>query len=302
MRRASSLSISWSLPRQLLLAAPLLGAVGCASGGGAKPNDDVQMVRALPPDAAPPPEADGMPPGFRAAFAAADARARVIVYHQQCSATVLRLRATGIFGAAAQAPRAVYCERTADGLPVGGVYDIDSAFTITRRLTLVRLDGARPKYLETIDTARLARNAKLVRDVTREVLAGMRRQGRTFVVVPFATEVGVAEAWVVPVASAVRSAVLGGDVAYVRAADGSLQRVVDRAATWRVVSVPASGVVTLNSAEREVAAVGDVTVARGLAERGRDVALRTAVATSSLVRGADPSGSRFTWEHARKAP
>jgi len=279
---------------------PLVSAIGCASGGkGKASNDDVHTVRALPPDAGPTPDADAMPSGFRSAFVAADMRARAIVYYQQCSATVLRLRAGGAFGALAQAPRAVYCERTSDGIPIGGVYDVDSMFTRARRLTMVRLDGTRPKYLEAIDTTRITRSAKLVRDVTRDVSSGLRKQGRAFAVVPFFASDGGTEAWVIPVASAARSVVLGGEVSYIRADDGSLSRVTDHGSTWKVIPLPANGVVTLVSAERDVAGVGDLTVARSLTERGRMVVVKTQTATSSLVPGSDPSGSRFTWEHAR---
>ncbi len=282
----------------------LLIAAACASGGGAKSVDEnVQAVRALPPDPAPRAAADGMPAGFNLAFTAADARARTVLYYQQCSATVLRLRASGTFGVAASAPRAVYCERTADGVPVGGVFDIDSSFTKARRITLIRLDGTRPRYTAAIDTARLVREARIVRDVTRDVSAAIRRQGRYITVVPYSPSDGPLEAWVIPLSTGgARSVVLGGDMVFARAADGTLARTVDHSATWRVTTVPATGIVQLNSAERDVPAVADLAVARALAERGRDVAVKTSVSINSLVRGLDPSGSRFTWEHTRVSP
>lgn len=283
----------------------LFAATACASGGGPKPvEENVQAVRALPPETAPPPPTDGMPSGFGAAFNAADARARAVVYYQQCYATVLRLRASGTFGAAASAPRAVYCERTADGLPIGGLYDIDSAFTRARRLTLIRLDGARPKYTDAIDTTRLVREAQLVRDVTRDVTTTIRRQGRYTTVVPITQGDGVTEAWVIPLSSGgARTTVLGGDIGIVRDASGALKRNVDHSASWKVVTVPAGGIVQLASAEREVPTVADLAAARSLAERGRDVIVRTSVSVNTLVRGFDPTnGSRFTWEHARATP
>ena len=283
----------------------LLVATACASGGGPKPGDEnAQAVRALPPDLTPPPRADGMPPGFGAAFNAADIRARAVVYYQQCYATVLRLRATGTFGAAASAPRAVYCERTAAGLPIGGLYDIDSAFTRARRLTLIRLDGARPKYVEAVDTVRLVREAHLVRDVTREITTAIRRQGRYTTVVPFTQSDGSTEVWVIPLPTGgARSTVLGGDIGSVRDAAGALRRNVDHTSTWKVRPIPAAGVVQFASAERDVPAVADLAVARALAERGRDVIVTTGGSVNTLVRGFDPSsGSRFTWEHARVVP
>lgn len=283
----------------------LVAATACASGGGPRPvEENVQAVRALPPETTPPPAADGMPTGFGAAFNAADARARAVVYYQQCYATVLRLRASGAFGATASAPRAVYCERTAEGLPIGGVYDIDSAFTRARRLTLIRLDGSRPKYTDAVDTVRLVREAHLVRDVTRDITAAIRRQGRYTTVVPITQASGVTEAWVIPLSSGgARTTVLGGDIGIVRDAAGALTRTVDRSATWKVVPVPAAGIVQFASAEREVPAVADLAVARALAERGRDVTVRTSVSVNTLVRGFDPaSGSRFTWDHTRATP
>ena len=283
----------------------LLVATACASGGGPKPGDEnAQAVRALPPDLTPPPRTDGMPPGFGAAFNAADIRARAVGYYQQCYATVLRLRATGTFGAAASAPRAVYCERTAAGLPIGGLYDIDSAFTRARRLTLIRLDGARPKYIEAVDTVRLVREARLVRDVTRDITTAIRRQGRFTTVVPFTPTDGSTEVWVIPLPTGgARSTILGGDLGIVRDAAGALKRSVDHTASWKIVPIPTAGVVQFASAERDVPSVADLVLARTLAERGRDVILKTATSVNTLVRGFDPgSGSRFTWEHARVVP
>ena len=264
----------------------------------------MQSVRALPPEVAPATVNDGMPTGFGVAFAAADLRARAALYYQQCAATVTRLRVTGTFGAMASAPRNVYCERTSDGVPIGGVFDIDTGFTKARRVTLVRLDGSRPRFVDAIDTARVVREARLVRDVTREFAASMRRQGRAFAVVPFSPGDGTSEGWVLPVSGVgARSSVLGGDIALIRDASGALRRSVDRAGSWRSITVPASGIVQLKSAEREVPAVADLVLARSLAERGRDVMLTTTVSRSTLVRATDPAtGSRFSWEHARLAP
>jgi hypothetical protein len=245
-----------------------------------------------------------MPPGFSAAFAAADLRARAVVYYQQCAATVVRLRATGTFGPAGAAPRLVYCERTSDGIPIGGVFDIDSGYSKPRRLSIVRLDGARARYTDAIDTARIAREARLVRDVTRDVTPAMRKLARQFAVAPVSLADGTSEGWVLsfPAVNA-RSAILGGDIALTRNADGTLRRLVDRSATRRVMPLASSGIVQLTSAERDAPAVADLVVARSLAERGRDVIVSTMVARSTLSRGLDPaSGSRFVWEHTRITP
>lgn len=287
--------------------APLLAlmlasfATACASGGKS-PDNDVQPVRALPPDSAPPPPVDGMPAGFGAAFTMADARARAVLYYQQCSATIVRLRASGSLGATASAPRTVYCERNADGLPLGGVFDIDTGYTRARRLTMIRLDGARARYTGAIDTVRVAQAARLVRDITREIAAVVRRTGRSYSVVPLTQADGTIEGWVIPVSTRARTAILGGDMAFVRDAAGTLRRIADRTATWKLITVPVTGLVRLTSAERDVAAVSDLAAARSLAERGRDVIVATTIAKSALVPGLDPSGSRFRWEHERSTP
>src|SRR6476661_668088 len=117
--------------------ATLALSVACASGSGSRETAS-RPASVAPPETRPAPKGDGMPTGFASAFAAADARARAVVYWQQCSATVLRLRAAGAFGAVARAPRSVHCERTDDGVPVGGVFDIDTGYTKARRVTLVR--------------------------------------------------------------------------------------------------------------------------------------------------------------------
>ncbi len=275
----------------------------CASKGGAVANEATHEVRVLPPEAPVPPISDGMPAGFGPAFAAADASARSVVYYQQCAATMVRLRATGKFGPAASAPRLVHCERTADGVPIGGVFDIDSAFTRPRRLTLIRLDGARDRYTLAVDSARITREARLMRDVTREIVLVLRRQGRAVTVSPLSQN-GISEVWLLPaVAASSKAIVMGGDIGVVRAADGTLRRSIDRSTLRRVVNVPAAGVVTLQSAEPSVPAVADIVVARSLAERGRDVVLNTAASKSALGVAFDPStGSRFTWVHSRITP
>lgn len=290
-----------------LLGARCAGAVlvtallaGCASSG-AKPVD-TQPVRVLPPDAAPVTAADVMPAGFTTAFAAVDARARAALFQIQCSSTVLRLRASGSFGAVASAPRHVYCERNADGVPLGGVFDIDTGYTRARRLIMIRLDGARARYTAAIDTAQVAVGARLVRDITREVSPAWRRLARPFTVVSLPQDDASMEGWVIPLSPRAGREVLGGDVALSYAANGRLQRTVDRTASWKLVVVPPSGPVRLPSAERDVAAVADLVAARSLAERGREVTVTTAVARSTLVPGTDVSGSRFHWEHVPVSP
>jgi hypothetical protein len=274
----------------------------CASGGGAK-TDAPTPVTAPPADAAPAPTADGLPMGFATAFTAADARARSIVYYQQCLATVLRLRASGTFGKAASAPRAVYCERTADGVPIGGVFDIDSAFTSARRLTMIRLDGQRPRYAGAVDTVRVAVEAKLLRDINRDVATGWKMLARPYVLAPVAQSDGTIEGWVIPLATKARSVITGGDIGMTRASNGGLSRVADHLGTWKQVPLPATGPVKLMSAEREVPAVMDLVTARGLADGGREVAVMTAAVRSALVPGVDAAtGSRFTWQHARATP
>lgn len=278
----------------------LVGTLGaCASAPKAPPPPAETGVRALPPGEEPPPPPDRMPAGFRAAFGANDTRARAIAFYQACAATLSRLRASGTFGPAARAPRLFHCERTADGVPVGGVFDIDSAFARVQRLALVRLDGARPRHTDRVDTARIARQAQVARDANREVAAAWRRQGRPFFIVPYSPPQGPAEAWVIPYPTRARSVIMGGEVAFARGAGGALTRVVDRAAAWKQVAVPAEGMVVLASAEADVAAVADLVVARGLAEQGRPVAVVTRTARSALVPGVDPeTGARVVWEHA----
>src|SRR6187401_3579438 len=106
--------------RSMLAFPVILLTAGCASGSKTTP-EPVVGVQVLSIDSSPPTPVDRMPAGFRPAFATADARARAIVFYQQCESTVLRLRAAARFGAVATAPKHVHCERTADGVPLGGV-------------------------------------------------------------------------------------------------------------------------------------------------------------------------------------
>lgn len=226
-----------------------------------------------------------------------------MLFYQQCSATIVRLRAGGTFGAAAAAPKAIYCERTADGVPIGGVYDIDSAFSKPRRVALVRLDGARAKYTQPIDTARLAREAQLVRDVTKDVAVGWRLLKRPFTVAPVVQPDGTMEGWVMPLPTKARSAIVGGDIGMVRASATSFTRIADHLATWKQITIPAAGSIQLVSAEREVPAVADLVAARSLGELGRDVSVTTGAIKSALISAVDPAtGSRFSWQHAPVTP
>jgi len=291
-RRATGVLAPWVLTAWAL--------AGCASAPAT--GEMPVPVREAPPEVAPPPPTDGMTAAFRDAFAAADGRARAIAYYEMCSATVLRLRAAGTFGPAAAAPRTVHCERTAEGEPVGGVYEADTGYTRLRRLTLVRLDGSRPRYTGAVDSSRVLQAGKLQRDVTRLLSATYARQGRQFVAAPVSLPGAPVELWVVPWPSRARTIVTGGDVAWVRGANGAPQRTVDRTATWSVVPLPATGPIVVRSAEREIAAVGDLALARYYTDLGREVRVVTAMATSRLVPGLDPAtGARVVWQHAATA-
>lgn len=268
----------------------------CASAPG--PATAVARVDSLPA-AAPTAVADsaGLPATFYPAFREADARARTITYWLQCVPTIAQLRAAGRFGAAAAAPRAIYCARTADGVPVGGVYDIDSTYRTVKRLMLVRLDGARPRYTDAVDTVHVADEARLARDVTKTITVAWRAKNRPFSAVPVSTAAGV-EAWVIPRANKARSYVSGGDVGYRRSAEGVLQTVEDRSATWIQLNLPADGALRIYSSTRDVPAVADLVTARFHTELGRTVVVSTPMAESALVTGLDPeTGARVVWKH-----
>lgn len=286
---------SFRTPVVLLGVIALLAA--CA-GNAPTPETAAQPVRVAAPDSTPAVTTDGLPAGFAEQFALADARARAITYWLQCTATVARLRAQGTFGPAARAPRAIVCERTADGVPVGGVYDVDSAFTLIRRLQVVRLDGARPRFTEPLDTAQMLRGAKLARDVSRLVSPAWKRRNRPFSTVPIALSDGRVEAWVLPRPSRARSYVSGGDMGYTLAATGTPELVEDRSATWTQLNLAPTGPLRIYSSVRDVAAVADLVTARYQTELGRAVVVSTPVVESTLVPGLDPAtGARLVWKH-----
>jgi len=281
-----------------------LASVSCAGTARTAPIEQASPVRALPAgtDAAGSADADALPSGFREAFAEADSRARTIAYWYQCVGTIARLRAGGTFGPAAAAPRIIYCERTADGIPIGGVYDIDPTFRTVRRFSTVRLDGARPRYTGAIDTARVAMEAKLVNDVTRAITPAWTKLGRPFSVVPVPLPGGAMEAWAIPRATKARTFVTGGDVAYARNTDGTIRRTVDHTATWTQLPLAVNGAIAVRSAERDVAAVTDLVTARYHTDLGREVTVQTTTMSSTLVTGLDPAtGARVVWRHVAKS-
>lgn len=240
-----------------------------------------------------------LPDSLRAAFDSADARARALTYWLQCVPTIARLRADGRFGAAASAPSLIHCERLSDGVPIGGVFDVDSSVRTVARLQLVRLDGDRSPYTGPVDTARLAAEVRLVRAVTQSLGDSWRRQNRPFSAIPIARAGGGSEVWVIPRANRARMIVTGGDVGFVAGADGSPQRIADRSATWTQVPLPADGPLEIVSTVPAVPAVADLITARYHAEFGRSVSVRTPALLSRLVSGLDPvTGARVVWEHA----
>lgn len=290
------------MARRLLIGVSALLGAGLASACAATPPAAVAPVPDVSPvqvavDTAPPPPADGLSADFHTRFASNDARARAIVYWMQCTATVARLRAEGRFGSAARAPRAIHCSRTPDGVPIGGVFDIDSSFARVQRLSLVRLDGARPAHSDAVDTTAIAAAFHLARDVHRQVNRSWVAKKRPFSVVPIAAP--APEAWVIPRATKARSYVVGGDMGFARAATpDSLQLIDDHSATWTQLNLAASGPLRLFSSVRDVAAVTDLVTARWYAELGRGVSLSTPAAVSTLEAGFDPAtGARLVWRH-----
>lgn len=264
---------------------------------------DAQPVRMAPADSAPTAPADGLTPAFHEQFAEADARARAITYWMQCVGTVARLRASGSFGRAVAAPRAIYCTRTGDGVPVGGVYDIDSSYRKVTRLQLVRLDGARPRFTEALDTVRVAREARAVREVNRRLTAAWTKRNRPFSAVAVPRADGTVEAWAIPRANKARSIVTGGDMGFLLTGGDSLQVIADRSATWTQLNLAASGPLRIYSSTRDVPAVTDLVSARYYTDLGRDVTVSTPLAVSTLVPGLDPAtGARVVWKHTRASP
>ena len=287
----------------LMLLAASVASMSCAGSARTEPIEQASPVRALPAgtDAPSSASADALPPGFREAFAEADSRARTIAFWYQCVGTIARLRAGGTFGPAASAPRIIYCERTSDGIPIGGVYDIDPAFRAVRRFSTVRLDGARSRYTGPIDTTRVAMEAKLVNDVTRAITPAWNKLGRPLSVVPVPLASGGMEAWAIPRATKARTFVTGGDVAYARNADGTARRTVDHTGTWKQLPLAATGALLVRSAERDVAAVTDLVTARYHTDLGREVTVHTTTMSSALVAGLDPAtGARVVWRHVTK--
>jgi hypothetical protein len=185
---------------------------------------------------------------------------------------------------------------------VGGVFDVDSAFTRARRVTLIRLDGDRARYTAPIDTARVAREAGIERDVSKQLAAPWKKLGRACMVVPYTRHDGVTEGWVIPFAvQGGRTIVMGGDEAYTRDAAGGLVRIVDHSASFKFAAMAASGPVTLLSDQPLVPTVSELVMARSVALRGREVSVTTAGTVSALVSGADPNGSPFRWQHQPKS-
>jgi hypothetical protein len=274
----------------------LLGAAACA-GSTAAPVPDATPVQLAPADSAPSLPADGLSPAFHEAFTAADTRARGVAYWMQCVPTIARVRASGTFGPAAQAPRGIVCLRTGEGMPIGGVYDVDSNFTALRRVRFIRLTDRAP-HTEAVDTAQLLRALHLARNVGAQIAPAWRKRNRPYTVVPLILAGPQLEAWVIPRATKARSLVPGGDMGFSATASQAPQLLDDRSATWTQLNLAPSGPVRIYSSTREVPAVTDLASARYHAELGRAVTVSTPAAISTLAPGFDPAtGSSFTWTH-----
>jgi len=269
-------------------------ALAACSAGTPAPAPDAQPVRMAPADTAPAATENGLPAALRDAFVADDARARAISFWLQCTPTVARLRAEGVFGPAARAPRAIVCQRTADGVPVGGVYDVDSAFSGLRRLQMVRLDGAQ-------DARRVHGFGVFgAREVSVLVSPAWKKRARPFNVVPVSGANGATEAWVIPRATKARSFVTGGDMGYAAPTSSSSAPtlIADRSATWTQLNLAPTGPLRIYSSVRDIPAVTDLATARFHAELGRAVTVSTPALESTLVPGLDPAtGARLVWKH-----
>lgn len=287
--------------RSVLSGAVLCVTVGVASacaGSPATPAPDAQPVQLAPADSAPPRADDGLSVAFHDAFAVADTRARAVAFWMQCVPTIARLRASGTFGAAARAPRGVYCLRTTDGVPIGGVYDVDSSFTALRRVQFVRLND-RARHSEPLDTAHLLRAVQLARTVSAQIAPAWKTRNRPYTVVPMILAEQRLEAWVIPRATKARSIVTGGDMGFSATTTGAPQLLEDRSTTWTQLNLAPSGPLRLYSSTREVPAVTDLATARYYTDLGRAVTVSTPAAVSTLVPGLDPgTGARVTWKHS----
>jgi hypothetical protein len=285
----------WSnFSRILIVAVMFIG--GCA-GSTAAPAPDAQPVQLAPPDTSAPRPSDGLPASFHDAFTSADRRARAVAYWMQCVPTIARLRASGTFGPAARAARGIYCLRTADGVPIGGVYDVDSSFTALRRLQFIRLNDRAP-HAEAVDTVQLLRAVRLARAVSAQIAPAWRQRGRPYTVVPITLATPLIEAWVIPRATKARSLVTGGDMGFTAAATNAPQLLEDRSTTWTQLNLAPSGPLRIFSSTREVPAVTDLASARYYTELGRAVTVSTPLAISTLTPGFDPStGAQVLWTH-----
>ncbi|AMW06362.1 hypothetical protein [Gemmatimonas phototrophica] len=283
---------------RVVLSGLLLGLAACA-GSTAAPAPDVTPVQLAPADTAPLRPADGLPATFHDAFAAADARARAVAYWMQCVPTVARLRAGGTFGPAARAPRGIICVRTTEGVPIGGVYNVDSNFTALRGVRFIRLTDRAP-HTDALDTVPLLRALHLARNVSAQVAPAWRQRNRPYTVVPLVLAGPRLEAWVIPRATKARSLVTGGDMGFSATVTSTLTPLLldDRSATWTQLNLAPTGPVRIYSSTREVPAVTDLASVRYHAELGRTVTVSTPAAISTLARGFDPgTGSSFTWTH-----
>ena len=177
---------------------------------------------------------------------------------------------------------------------LGVFFDADTLFSHAQNVSAVDL-GTRALTHEALDTAGILAVGRAQRTALRQGMPSFVTANRPFSPVAFRFEGDSIEVWLVPSSSitSADSLTVGGEMGMVFSPDGrKLIREVDEAAKYRPVTVPATGLVNIESEEAEIPTLTELLLANVLNRKGRDVSIDMKN-ESALLQGE-------AWMHGRR--
>lgn len=229
------------------------------------------------------------------AFDRLDRTSRMIIDGIRCVQDLATARKRGVFGRDADAMQEWACVRQQDRqLAIFLTFDS----TVTRIVGLAALDrttGAR--YTGAIDSSRVIAQSRAEIRTLQTLQTRLGEGYEPMATVTVRSDGDSIEVWLLPM-GALRAppVTLGGERAFIYGPDGrAAAREVDATGQLRIVSVPDTGQIKLQSQERELPLVSELMAANRLDGIGRPVSIRTGHTLSALAGGA-------VWIHVRGTP
>lgn len=235
------------------------------------------------------PNPDG---AWTAAFDRLDRTSRSIIDGIRCVQDLATARTRGVFGRDADEMQEWACVRQ-ENRQLGIFLTFDS--TVTRIVGLAALDrAAGTRFTGPIDSGRVIAQSRAEIRTLQTLQTRLGAGFTSMATVTLRSDGDSIEVWLLPMeALRARPMTLGGERAFIYGPDGrTAAREVDATTRLRTVSVPDTGLITLQSRESELPLVSELIAANRLDAMGLGVSIRTGRTLSALAGGA-------AWIHVR---